>query len=133
MAEAVIVPLYRAAHARSGDKGNRANISVIAYRPELYQMLVEQVTPSAVIAQFAHRQPTGVTRYVLPRLCAMNFVLDELLDGGGVNDALNLDAHGKSLAFLLLDLPVRAPAALVPSLLDLRGTVPLDGATRRSA
>ena len=62
--------------------------------------------------QFAARGPTRVTRYLLPQLQAMNFVLDGVLDGG-VNDALNLDSHGKALSFLLLDLPVRMPAALV--------------------
>ena len=61
--------------------------------------------------QFAHRRPQAVTRYLLPRLGAMNFVLDGVLDGG-VNDALNLDAHGKALSFLLLDLPVAVPAEL---------------------
>ena len=51
----------------------------------------------------------------------MNFVLDDVLDGG-VNDALNLDSHGKSLSFLLLDLPLRVPAALVPLLRNLPST-----------
>ena len=105
------VPLWRAAHARTGDKGNRANISVIAWAPELYPLLVEQVTEAAVAHLFAHRRPTRVQRFLLPNLQAMNFVLDEVLDGG-VNDALNLDSHGKSLSFLLLDLPLAVPAAL---------------------
>jgi len=64
-----------------------------------------------VAAQFRHRAPSHVQRYVLPKLHAMNFVLDAVLDGG-VNDALNLDTHGKSLSFLLLDLPLRVPANL---------------------
>jgi len=55
-----------------------------------------------------------VTRYLLPKLGAMNLVVDDVLDGG-VNDALNLDTHGKALAFLVLGLAVRVPAALVPS------------------
>ena len=50
-------------------------------------------------------------RYLLPQLCAMNFVLDDVLDGG-VNDALNLDSHGKALSFLLLDLPLAVPTAM---------------------
>ena len=99
------VPLYRAAHGRTGDKGNRSNISVVAWHPALWPALVEQVTEGRVAEQFVHRRPTRVTRYLLPNLHAMNFVLDDVLDGG-VNDALNLDSHGKALAFLLLDLPI---------------------------
>jgi hypothetical protein len=109
------VPLWRAAHGRTGDKGNRANISVIAWAPELYPLLVEQVTEAAVARVFAHRRPTRVQRYLLPNLHAMSFVLDDVLDGG-VNDALNLDSHGKSLSFLLLDLPLAVPAHLLPVL-----------------
>jgi hypothetical protein len=105
------VPLYRAAHGRTGDKGNRSNISVIAWHPALWPLLVEQVVEARVAAQFAHRRPSRVTRHLLPNLQAMNFVLDEVLDGG-VNDALNLDSHGKALAFLLLDLPITVPEAL---------------------
>ncbi|MGJ7542006.1 AtuA-related protein [Variovorax sp. LT1R16] len=105
------VPLYRAAHGRTGDKGDRSNISVIAWHAELWPLLVEQVTPEAVAAQFRHRAPHRVQRFVLPKLQAMNFVLDAVLDGG-VNDALNLDTHGKSLSFLLLDLPLVVPADL---------------------
>ncbi len=99
------VPLYRAAHGRTGDKGNRSNISVIAWHPALWPLLVEQVTEARVAALFAHRQPSRVTRHLLPNLHAMNFVLDDVLDGG-VNDALNLDSHGKALSFLLMDLPI---------------------------
>jgi hypothetical protein len=105
------VPLHRAAHGRTGDKGNRSNISVIAWDPRLWDSLVEQVTEEAVQRQFAHRRPSKVTRYLLPQLHAMNFVLDDVLDGG-VNDALNLDSHGKSLSFLLLDLTIDVPSAL---------------------
>ena len=107
----VTVPLYRAAHGRTGDKGNRSNISVIAWHPALWELLVAQVTEAAVREQFAHRRPTRVTRYLLPQLRAMNFVLDDVLDGG-VNDSLNLDSHGKALSFLLLDLPIEVPAEL---------------------
>jgi hypothetical protein len=107
----VTVALYRAAHGRTGDKGDRSNISVIAWHADLFELLVEQLTPEAVAAQFRHRAPSRVQRFVLPRLQAMNFVLDGVLDGG-VNDALNLDTHGKSLSFLLLDMPIRVPAAL---------------------
>jgi hypothetical protein len=113
--DSTVVPLWRAAHGRTGDKGNRSNISVIAWHPELYPLLVEQITEEAVAQQFAHRRPTRVTRYLLPKLQAMNFVLDDVLDGG-VNDALNLDAHGKALSFLLLDLPLAVPQHLLARL-----------------
>ena len=111
----IVVPLRRAAHGRTGDKGNRSNISVIAWHPALFASIVEQITPEVVARRFAHRQPTHVARYVLPRLHAMNFVLDDVLDGG-VNDSLNLDSHGKSLAFLLLDLPLALPESLAAHL-----------------
>jgi hypothetical protein len=106
------VPLFRAAHGRTGDKGDRSNISVIAWHAELYPLLVEQITPEAVGEQFRHRAPSRVQRFLLPRLGAMNFVLDGVLDGG-VNDALNLDAHGKALSFLLLDMVLEVPDSLL--------------------
>ena len=107
------VPLYRLAHGRTGDKGDRSNISVIAYRPELYEILVAQVTEARVAELFALRAPQSVKRYLLPKLAAMNFVLDGVLDGG-VNGSLNLDSHGKTLAFLLLETTVEVPRALEP-------------------
>ena len=109
------VALHRAAHGRTGDKGNRSNISVIAWHPALWDTLVAQVTEAAVQRQFAYRRPSRVVRHLLPKLQAMNFVLDDVLDGG-VNDALNLDSHGKALSFLLLDLPIEVPAELAPYL-----------------
>jgi len=99
------IPLHQLAHGRTGDKGNIVNISVIAYRAEDYPLLVEQVTPERVAAHFGHRKPSGVQRFLLPNLGAMNFVLHDVLDGG-VNDSLNLDSHGKALSFHLLSLTV---------------------------
>ncbi|WP_280156134.1 hypothetical protein [Piscinibacter sp. XHJ-5] len=112
---ALTVPLWRAAHGRTGDKGDRSNISVIAWHAALYPVIAEQITADVVARCFAHRQPSRVTRHELPNLQAMNFVLDGVLDGG-VNDALNLDSHGKALSFLLLDLPLVVPAGLAPLL-----------------
>jgi hypothetical protein len=109
------VPLWRTAHGRSGDKGDRSNISVIAWEPAFYPLLVDQVDEAAVLHLFAFRRPTTVTRYLLPKLASMNFVIDDVLDGG-VNDSLNLDSHGKSLSFLLLDLRVQVPTELAPLL-----------------
>ena len=99
------VMLHALAHARTGDKGNRSSISVIAYDPAHWPLLVAHVTEQRVAELFAARRPTAVTRYLLPQLHAMNFVLDDVLDGG-VNGSLNLDTHGKSLSALLLTLPI---------------------------
>jgi|SRR5579871_1191830 len=111
------IALHRLAHGRTGDKGDRCNISVIAYRPELYSVLVDQVTEARVAALFAHRSPAAVRRYLLPKLEAMNFVIDGVLDGG-VNDSLNLDTHGKTLAFLLLTMEIELPLSLARLALD---------------
>lgn len=99
------VPLHHLAHGRTGDKGNRSNISVIAYEARHWDLLVRQVTEERVAELFAFRRPTAVRRYLLPRLHAMNFVLDDVLDGG-VNGSLNLDSHGKALSGLLLTLTI---------------------------
>jgi len=120
MEPAFTVPLLHAAHGRTGDKGNRSNISVIAWHPRLYPLLLAQVTEQAVARQFIHRAPARVQRYTLPQLNAMNFVLDDVLDGG-VNDALNLDSHGKALAFILLELPIAVPRSMAAL---LRGRLP---------
>ena len=66
MTNTLTVPLYRAAHGRTGDKGNRSNISVIAWDPRLWDSLVTQVTEEAVLRQFAHRRPSRGPRYGTP-------------------------------------------------------------------
>ena len=109
------LPLYQLAHGRAGDKGNTSNISVIAWDAECFALLVEQLTEARVALWFGYRHPTKVTRHVLPKLEAMNFVLEGVLDGG-VNDALNLDTHGKGLSFWMLDLPITVPTALAAKL-----------------
>ena len=106
------LPLYSIAHARSGDKGNRVNIGVFAYRPEFYTLLLEQVTEARVQSMFQHRGVSQVQRYELPLLQALNLVIDDVLEGG-VNSSLNLDGHGKTLSSLLLALPVRIPSHLL--------------------
>ena len=111
----VTVPLYRLAHGRTGDKGNRSNISLIAWNAACWPVLVEQITEGRVAAHFAARRPARVQRFVLQRLQAMNWVLDAVLDGG-VNDALNLDSHGKALSYWLLQMQVHIPASLLPHL-----------------
>jgi hypothetical protein len=111
----ITVPLHAVAHARAGDKGNRSNISVIAYRAAAFPFLVEQVTEGRVLALFAHKGASACRRYLLPRLHAMNFVIDDALEGG-VNGSLCLDGHGKSLSFLLLgELDVSVPMSCLPA------------------
>lgn len=100
------VLLHALAHARTGDKGNRSCISLVAFDPAQWHRLVAQVTEDRVAALFAARAPSAVRRYLLPNLHAMNFVIDDVLDGG-VNGSLNLDSHGKSLSSLLLTLPIQ--------------------------
>lgn len=114
----VSVPLYRLAHGRTGDKGNISNISVIAWNDELFPLLLEQLTEDAVHRWFSLRRPTRVTRYAIPSIAALNFVIEGVLDGG-VNDALNLDAHGKALSFHLLDFPVLVTPELAADLPDV--------------
>jgi hypothetical protein len=93
------------AHARAGDKGDTCNISLIAFDERDYPRLVERATADRVQALFGDVGRGGVTRYELPHLGALNFVLTRAL-GGGVTRSLFLDAHGKSLSSLLLDLEI---------------------------
>ncbi len=106
------VPLHEVAHGRTGDKGNRVNISLIPYHDEAFPFLREQVTEVAVKKHFAAKGASKVTRYELPTFPAFNFVIDDVLEGG-VNGALNLDTHGKSFAFHLLAMEVDMPEDLI--------------------
>ncbi len=108
----ISVPLHAVAHSRAGDKGNRSNLSLIPYQPEVYPYLVDQVDGQTVLKLFAHKKATSVIRYELPNLPALNFVIENALEGG-VNDGLGLDTHGKTLSSLLLTLPVKLPSDLV--------------------
>jgi hypothetical protein len=93
------------AHARTGDKGDVCNISLIAFDEQHYARLRREVTAERVKAHFAGIVRGEVTRYEIPSLAALNFVLTRAL-GGGVTRSLALDAHGKSLSSLLLDLEI---------------------------
>ena len=93
------------AHSRTGDKGNTSNMSVIAFDKAHYDLLREHVTAERVKAHFAEIVKGDVTRYELPMIAALNFVLTNTL-GGGVTRSLALDAHGKSLSSALLDLEI---------------------------
>lgn len=98
--------LREIAHSRTGDKGDTANISVIAYYARDYTLLERHVTAERVKELFHGIVAGEVVRYSLPRIGALNFVLEGAL-GGGVTRSLALDAHGKSLssAILGLELP----------------------------
>jgi hypothetical protein len=96
--------LHDLAHGRTGDKGDTSNISVIAYRAEDFDRLLGDITPERVAAHL-NQPANAVTRYVLPQLCAMNFVLKGALKGG-VTRSLSLDAHGKCLSSVLLEMPL---------------------------
>ena len=98
-----MIRLYDIAHGRAGDKGNTSNISVIAYDDTGWNLIREQLTTDRVMRHFAHVATGPVTRYELPRLKALNFVIEGAL-GGGVTRSLAQDAHGKSLSALMMTL-----------------------------
>jgi hypothetical protein len=100
------IPLHEIAHSRAGDKGDRLNVSLFVYDPALFDLVVDQITEDRVLRHFQHRGAKIVKRYVLPSLAGLNFVIEPVLQGG-VNGALNLDGHGKSLSFYFLELAVR--------------------------
>lgn len=93
--------------ARSGDKGNRATLSVIARDPANYPLLERVLTAERVRAHYQGVVHGTVQRYPLPHLGALQFVMNEAL-GGGVTRSLALDAHGKTLAFAILDVSLDA-------------------------
>jgi len=96
------------AHARSGDKGDRANIGVVANDPACYAHLDAHLTEGVVARYFRPMGIGPVRRYALPNLHAFNFVIDRAL-GGGASRSLRLDTQGKALGAALLELRVPAP------------------------
>lgn len=102
--------LRHVAHLRSGDKGNTATLSVIAYAHEHYPLLVEQVTVEALAAVYGKAVAGPITRYPFPGIHALNFTLEGAL-GGGVSRNLAIDVYGKALCAALLDLPIELPDA----------------------
>jgi hypothetical protein len=95
--------LYDLAHCRAGDKGNTSILSVIAYDPRHYPMLVDRVTVEAVSRHMQGIVQGEIKRYELPQLHALQFVCSHALSGG-VTTSLALDSHGKSLSYALLEL-----------------------------
>jgi len=97
--------LYEIAHSRTGDKGNISIISVIPFEPKYYAFLKEKLTCEIIKEHMKGIVKGEVIRYELNNLPALNFVLYDAL-GGGVTQSLNLDRHGKSLSFHLLNIDV---------------------------
>ena len=107
------VRLVRIAHARSGDKGDTANVGLSALKPEWYPILVQQVTAERVQKHFAGICFGKVERFELPNIGALNFLLHESLDGGGTL-SLKADAQGKTYSAALLRMEVEVPDELLP-------------------
>ena len=102
------IQLVDIAHARSGDKGDTANVGVIALKPEWYPLIARELTTERVAAHFRGAITGGVDRFELPNLRALNFLLHGALDGGGTL-SLKTDAQGKvystALLRMMLDVP----------------------------
>ena len=108
------VQLRWLAHARSGDKGDTANVGLIALKPEWYDLLKKEVTLARVKRHFKG-MVTGVDRFELPNLKALNFLLHGALDGGGTI-SLKTDAQGKVYSTALLRMTIPVPAAVLRAL-----------------
>jgi hypothetical protein len=104
------IELTKLAHARSGDKGDTANVGVIALKDEIYPILVREVTAEKVKEHFGAMVKGGVERFELPNLGALNFLLHESLGGGGTL-SLMTDAQGKTFSTALLRMKIEIPDA----------------------
>src|SRR5215510_1274862 len=102
------VTLSTLAHGRSGDKGNHANVAVIAYTPAGFAWLRQHLTAEVVRAYFAPLGPSRVERYEAANLLALNFVLYDVL-AGGASRSLRTDTQGKTFALALLQMPIERP------------------------
>jgi hypothetical protein len=111
-----LVPLRYLAHARSGDKGDTANVGLIALMPDYWPVLRREVTRERVAAHFGD-MVAGVDRFELPNLRALNFLLHGALDGGGTL-SLKTDAQGKVYSTALLRMEIPVPVDLAARLLS---------------
>lgn len=111
------VQLREVAFARSGDKGDTANIGLVAFRPSLYPVLVQEVTADRVKRHFEGICHGEVERFELPNLNALNFLLHESLGGGGTI-SLMLDAQGKTFSTALLRMEIEVPDELLPDAVE---------------
>jgi hypothetical protein len=96
------------AHGRSGDKGNHANVAIIAYTPAGYGWLRKHLTAEVVQRYFSPLSPSRVLRYEALNLLALNFVLVDVL-AGGASRSLRIDSQGKTFALALLQMPIECP------------------------
>src|SRR3954462_6338081 len=103
------VLLSRIAHGRSGDKGNHANVAVIAYTPAGFAWLVRHLTPERIAAYFAPLGPSKGEGFRGANVLGLNFLLRDVL-AGGASQSLRTDTQGKTLALALLQMPVELPA-----------------------
>ena len=124
------VRLVDIAHARSGDKGDTANVGVIALKPEWFPFIAEQLSLDRVRKHFHGVISGDVERFELPNLNALNFLLHGALDGGGTL-SLKTDAQGKTHGQGLLMLEIEVPAELIPTEHGLR--VPRTGMFARKS
>jgi hypothetical protein len=108
MSASVSVVLAVIAHGRSGDKGNHANVAVLAYTPAGYDWLRENLTVERVRQYFGPLNPSRVLRYEAANLGALNFVLCDVL-AGGASRSLRIDSQGKTLALALLGMTIELP------------------------
>lgn len=115
------VRLIDIAHARSGDKGDTANVGVIARRPDWYAVLEKYLTVEIVATHFAPIITGPVERFELPNLGALNFLLHGALDGGGTR-SLRVDAQGKTLSTAMLRIVLDVPAS-DPRVLTVRQAI----------
>ena len=105
------IKLNQVAHARSGDKGNHANVGVIAYTASGYEFLRTTLTADRVAQFFAGLRPSRIERFELPKVLALNFVLYDVL-AGGASQSLRIDTQGKLLSTAIGELELPAPADL---------------------
>lgn len=103
-----MIRLGEIAHARSGDKGNHANVGVIAYSEAGFEYLKKVLTETRVAEYFLPLKPRAVERFELPGILAFNFMLHDIL-GGGASRSLRIDSQGKTLGPAILEMPVPAP------------------------
>ena len=116
------VQLVHLAHARSGDKGDTANVGVIAYDPDHYDLLRKELTSERVKAHFGDLVKGPVERFELPNLHALNFLLHNALDGGGTVSLMN-DAQGKVMSTALLRMEIDVPDAVAKAVVG-KGRAP---------
>ena len=108
MTRPAYIPLATIAHGRSGDKGNHANVAVLAYTPAGYAWLRDHLTAAVVQNYFAPLGPSRVVRHEAPNVLGLNFVLYDVL-AGGASRSLRIDSQGKTLALALLQMMVERP------------------------